>query len=137
MIPVFRKSFMIIAIIVVILSIVMLLMPKSIANNQTVQVEFQEKVISPGETTMLNVIVKNNLGEDLEGIEIEVKAIDESSLIIGNSIQIEEIIGKDETRKFTFPISVYDNVREGTYSVEVSTNIKDNTNLRISIEVEE
>ena len=137
MVPVFRKSFMIVSIIVIILTIIVLLMPKSIANNQTVQVTFLEKTISPGETTILNIIVKNNFGEDLKDVEIEVNAVDETSLFVANSIQTEEVIGKGETRKFTFPISVYEDVREGTYSIEVNTNIKDNTNTRATIEVKE
>ena len=137
MIPVFRKSFMIVGMLVLVLAIIMLLMPRSIANNQVVQVEFQETTISPGETTNLIVTIRNNLANDMEDVEITANPVDKTSLIITKNIQTEEIIGVGEVRKFIFPVSVYDDVREGIYSVEVDTTIKDQSNIRVTIEVEE
>ena len=137
MIPVFRRGFMIVAMIVIVLAIVMLSMPRTISGNKTIQAEFKEEVISPGETTLLTVTIKNNLGRDLKDIEVEAIPVDLSSLYIMNGIQIEDVIGKGETREFSFPVTVQDNVRPGVYSVEIDTNIKDQGSLRISIEVEE
>lgn len=137
MIPVFRKSFMIVGILVIILAIIMLLMPRSIANNQVFQVEFQEETISPGETTNLIVTIRNKLANDMEDIEITANPVDKTSLIITKNIQTEEMIGIGEVRKFIFPVSVYDKVREGIYSVEVGTNIKNQNSIRITIKVEE
>ncbi len=134
---IFSRSFLILAIVIVLLASIVLLIPKTTASNGIITAEFSEKTVSSGETVYLTVTLKNNLGRDLEGVEISALPVDNSSLVVMNSEQFEDIIGMDEVREFKFPVTVKDDARAGVYSIKINSNLEDFKEIRVPLKVVE
>jgi len=134
---IFRRSFLIIAMIIVVFALIALIIPKTGASNGLVTAKFSEKEASSGETVYLTVTLKNTLGRDLEGVEISAVPVDNTSLNVMNSEQFEDVIGIDEVREFKFPVTVNDKARAGVYSVKIDSNLKGFKEIRIPLKVVE
>ncbi|MFH0986687.1 MAG: hypothetical protein V1911_01420 [Candidatus Micrarchaeota archaeon] len=103
----------------------------------TSDIYFEKSSISPGEATNLVVFVTNSLGEDAQNVIIKAEAVDSASLNVTGSPQTADIIGDGERRKFVFPVTVFEEVREGVYGVDVTINLGETKKTRVSIEVRE
>lgn len=135
MVQVLKKSFLAIAIIIIIISLIFLLLPKSTTSNGLVTASFSKKKASPGETIYLTVNLKNSLGVDLTDVEVDAVPVDNTSLIVANSQQFEDIIGKNEVREFKFPVMINKEARAGVYSIKINSNLKDFKEIRMPIKV--
>ncbi|MFW5903011.1 MAG: hypothetical protein ACOCTT_03930, partial [archaeon] len=76
--------------------------------------------VERNQTVTLIVEYKNTLGEDIDEVKIEVEPIAKDKIeIMGDSEVTEGKVGKEELRRFQFPVNLKD-VNEGsTYSIEV------------------
>ena len=137
MVKIFRRSFLILAISLIVIALIALTIPKAGGgiSNGLIQAKFNEKTTTPGATVYLTVTLKNSLGKDLHDVEIKATPVDNESLKVYNNDQFEKVIGMNEVREFKFPVEVSKQARDGIYSIEINSNLKEFKKIRVSIEV--
>ena len=137
MVKIFKRSFLILAISLIVIALIALAMPKTGggASNGLIQAKFSQSTATPGETVYLTVTLKNNLGKDLHEVEVKATAIDNESLKVSNSDQFEKVIGMNEVREFKFPVQISKEARAGVYSIEIDSNLKEFKKIRVPIKI--
>jgi len=84
----------------------------------------------------LIVEMKNIAGEDITLMKITADAVNPNIIEITNYLQEEMHVGKDEMRKFEFPIEIKEG-RQGTYSIEITADLDTDHSFsqRVSLEI--
>lgn len=131
------QKYLVIGVAVVIVIILLILILPGAMSSGTINASFEKTSLTAGETTDLSVTVTNTIGEDVSSLEVSIEAFS-TNIMVGNSPQTEELVGKGESRKFTFPITVAEDARPGSYSIGITAKLgSEEETIRVNLEVEE
>ncbi|MCK4327002.1 MAG: hypothetical protein KAW41_00840 [Candidatus Diapherotrites archaeon] len=87
-----------------------------VLNQPPVSLQFKDTEISPGQATVLTVVVVNTGEEDAAGVTIQI--VPESVVLtVTDPVRTEPIIGSKAKREFEFAVTVGPDATPGTYKV--------------------
>jgi hypothetical protein len=121
--PDINWRYLAIAIAIVIIVAVALAVIPSTLSAKTINAYFSPtNKVSPGQSTNLVIEMTNTLSKDVDSYGIQVNAVNQG-IIVGEFSAPAGTIGQGEMRKVTVPISLSDELLEGTYSIEIKLDL--------------
>ena len=122
--PDINWRYLAIAIAIVIIVAVALAVIPSTLSAKTINAYFSPtNKVSPGQSTNLIVELTNTLDKDATTYTVGVSAVNQG-ITIGEFTRPTGAIGKGEMRKVTVPISLSNDLLEGTYSIEITVDLE-------------
>jgi len=92
-----------------------------------IKAHFESSPVTPGTQTNLIVEVTNILGEDVNTATLTVTPVSPADVLLSQETRNITNMGRDEWRKFEFPINVSPDAVDGTYSVNIEVTLDGET----------